>query len=112
MFIYIILVLLFWRCPFTWLFIDTDLHICRFHSGPQVYVCTLSCSRYVNLYIFVSCFEQQLIKSFEVCDLPVRSARFVARKNWVVTGSVSDIFLLIKGEMSKVEQTISPSSLV
>ncbi|XP_064642284.1 coatomer subunit beta'-like isoform X2 [Lineus longissimus] len=31
--------------------------------------------------------SQQLIKSFEVCDLPVRAARFVARKNWVVTGS-------------------------
>ncbi|KAG7154406.1 Coatomer subunit beta-like 1 [Homarus americanus] len=31
--------------------------------------------------------SQQLVKSFEVCDLPVRAARFVARKNWVVTGS-------------------------
>ncbi|CAH1776242.1 unnamed protein product [Owenia fusiformis] len=31
--------------------------------------------------------SQQIIKSFEVCDLPVRAARFVARKNWVVTGS-------------------------
>jgi hypothetical protein len=27
------------------------------------------------------------VKSFEVCDLPVRAAKFVARKNWVVTGS-------------------------
>jgi len=32
---------------------------------------------------------QQLVKSFEVCDLPVRAAKFVARKNWVITGSVS-----------------------
>jgi len=31
--------------------------------------------------------SQQLIKSFEVCDLPVRAAKFVARKNWIVTGS-------------------------
>lgn len=31
--------------------------------------------------------SQQLVKSFEVCELPVRSARFVPRKNWVVTGS-------------------------
>lgn len=31
--------------------------------------------------------NQQLVKSFEVCDLPVRAAKFVARKNWVVTGS-------------------------
>ncbi|KAK2184091.1 hypothetical protein NP493_283g04003 [Ridgeia piscesae] len=30
---------------------------------------------------------QQLIKSFEVCDLPVRAAKFVARKNWIITGS-------------------------
>lgn len=28
-----------------------------------------------------------MIKSFEVCDLPVRAAKFVARKNWVITGS-------------------------
>jgi len=31
--------------------------------------------------------SQQLVKSFEVCDLPVRAAQFVPRKNWVVTGS-------------------------
>lgn len=31
--------------------------------------------------------SQTLVKSFEVCDLPVRAARFVARKNWVVSGS-------------------------
>jgi len=30
---------------------------------------------------------QQLVKSFEVCDLPVRASVFVPRKNWVVTGS-------------------------
>ncbi|KAL7644998.1 UNVERIFIED_CONTAM: hypothetical protein RMT77_004822 [Armadillidium vulgare] len=30
---------------------------------------------------------QQLVKSFEVCDLPIRAAKFVARKNWIVTGS-------------------------
>jgi coatomer subunit beta' len=31
--------------------------------------------------------NQTLVKSFEVCDLPVRAAKFVPRKNWVVTGS-------------------------
>jgi len=31
--------------------------------------------------------RQTLIKSFEVTDLPVRTGCFVARKNWVVTGS-------------------------
>ncbi|NXM29271.1 COPB2 protein, partial [Oxyruncus cristatus] len=30
---------------------------------------------------------QTLVKNFEVCDLPVRAAKFVARKNWVVTGA-------------------------
>lgn len=30
---------------------------------------------------------QTLVKTFEVCDLPVRAAKFVPRKNWVVTGS-------------------------
>lgn len=30
---------------------------------------------------------QTLAKNFEVCDLPVRAARFITRKNWVVTGS-------------------------
>ena len=29
--------------------------------------------------------SQQLVKSFEVCELPVRAAIFVPRKNWVVT---------------------------
>ncbi|XP_052225697.1 coatomer subunit beta'-like isoform X7 [Dreissena polymorpha] len=38
----------------------------------------------VHIWNFES---QQLIKSFEVCDLPVRCARFVARKNWILTGS-------------------------
>mgnify|MGYP001319989510 CR=1 FL=1 len=28
------------------------------------------------------------VKTFEVCDLPVRSGCFVLRKNWIVTGSV------------------------
>nr|SVE84103.1 EOG090X01FO [Daphnia pulex] len=31
--------------------------------------------------------SQQIIKSFEVCDLPVRAVKFVPRKNWVVSGS-------------------------
>ncbi|RWS08200.1 vesicle coat complex COPI: beta', partial [Dinothrombium tinctorium] len=31
--------------------------------------------------------NQQLVKSFEVCDVPVRCAKFVPRKNWIITGS-------------------------
>lgn len=38
----------------------------------------------VHIWNFES---QTLIKSFEVCDLPVRAAAFVPRKNWIITGS-------------------------
>lgn len=31
--------------------------------------------------------SQQLVKSFEVCEPPVRTSKFVARKNWIITGS-------------------------
>lgn len=31
--------------------------------------------------------SQTMIKTFEVTDLPVRAAKFVQRKNWVITGS-------------------------
>ncbi|CAL1283833.1 unnamed protein product [Larinioides sclopetarius] len=30
---------------------------------------------------------QVIVKSFEVCDLPVRAVKFIPRKNWVITGS-------------------------
>ncbi|UJR16031.1 hypothetical protein I4U23_002945 [Adineta vaga] len=30
---------------------------------------------------------QQSIKSFEVCDVPVRAGKFVVRKNWIITAS-------------------------
>lgn len=45
------------------------------------------CALY-NGHVHIMNYEnQQLVKDFEVCDVPVRSARFVARKNWVITGS-------------------------
>lgn len=45
------------------------------------------CSLY-NGNINVWNFENQtLVKTFEVCDLPVRAAKFIARRNWIVTGS-------------------------
>ncbi|XP_037024935.1 coatomer subunit beta' [Bradysia coprophila] len=45
------------------------------------------CALY-NGHVHVMNYEnQQLVKDFEVCDLPVRCAKFVARKNWVLTGS-------------------------
>ncbi|XP_034100019.1 coatomer subunit beta' [Drosophila nasuta] len=45
------------------------------------------CALY-NGHVHIMNYEnQQLVKDFEVCDVPVRSARFVARKNWIITGS-------------------------
>lgn len=32
---------------------------------------------------------QTMVKTFELCDLPVRVAKFVARKHWVIAGAVS-----------------------
>ena len=45
-------------------------------------------------------FFQTLVKTFEVCDLPVRASKFVARKNWVITGAVSYIHLFLLGQNS------------
>ncbi|KYM94948.1 Coatomer subunit beta' [Cyphomyrmex costatus] len=45
------------------------------------------CSLYqghVNIWNYET---QTLVKTLEVCDLPVRTAKFVPRKNWVITGS-------------------------
>ena len=39
-----------------------------------------------HLYIW-NRLDQSLVKSFEVTDLPVRTSKFVARKQWVVMGS-------------------------
>ena len=36
---------------------------------------------------------QQMVKSFEVGDVPVRCAIFVVRKNWIVAGAVRLISL-------------------
>ncbi|XP_076946282.1 coatomer subunit beta'-1-like, partial [Bidens hawaiensis] len=37
---------------------------------------------------------QVMVKSFEVTELPVRSAKFIARKQWVVTGA-DDMFIRV-----------------
>uniref|UniRef100_A0A1A9W071 Coatomer subunit beta' n=1 Tax=Glossina brevipalpis TaxID=37001 RepID=A0A1A9W071_9MUSC len=45
------------------------------------------CALY-NGHVHIMNYEnQQLVKDFEVCDVPVRSGRFVSRKNWLITGS-------------------------
>lgn len=47
---------------------------------------------------------QTLVKTFEVCDLPVRASKFVARKNWVITGAVSDIYLFLLGSQLRIKK--------
>ncbi|KAK9723079.1 Coatomer subunit beta' [Basidiobolus ranarum] len=39
-----------------------------------------------NVYIW-NYETQSLVKTFEVTDLPVRAAKFIARKNWLIAGS-------------------------
>lgn len=36
-----------------------------------------------------------MVKSFEVCDLPVRCAKFVVRKSWFIAAS-DDMFLRVR----------------
>ncbi|KAH9566824.1 hypothetical protein CY35_04G149400 [Sphagnum magellanicum] len=49
--------------------------------------------------------NQTLVKSFEVTELPVRSAKFISRKQWVVAGS-DDMFIRVYNynTMDKVKQ--------
>lgn len=38
---------------------------------------------------------QTTVKTFDGCDVPVRVAKFVARKHWIVAGGVSPVTLLL-----------------
>ena len=62
---------------------SVDLH----PSEPWV-LCSLY-SGHVHMWNTQS---QTLIKTFEVCDLPVRAAKFVPRKNWVISGQSFFVF--------------------
>ena len=65
---------------------------------------------------------QTLVKSFEVCDLPVRCARFVARKSWVVVGSddmqvsftIINVYCLVKQyiPLCRMYPTVSSRKLI
>mmetsp|Transcript_3649 Transcript_3649/g.13088 ORF Transcript_3649/g.13088 Transcript_3649/m.13088 type:complete len:934 (+) Transcript_3649:263-3064(+) len=46
-----------------------------------------------NIYIW-NTNTSTLVKSFEVTELPVRSAKFIARKNWIVAGA-DDMFIRV-----------------
>lgn len=57
-----------------------------------------------HLYIW-NTNDQSLVKSFEVTELPVRTAKFVARKQWIVCGA-DDMFVRVYNynTMDKVKQ--------
>lgn len=46
----------------------------------------MTLSRIGHVYIW-SYVTQSIVKQFEICDVPVRAGRFIARKNWFVAGS-------------------------
>ncbi|KAG9509591.1 Coatomer subunit beta', partial [Fragariocoptes setiger] len=53
---------------------------------------------------------QQLIKTFEVSDLPVRASKFVAKKNWIVCGSDDMQMRLYNYNTSERQSTIEAHS--
>ena len=75
---------------------SVDLHpqepwlLCSLYSG-HVHVWNTQSQVFpsgsIPLLINLNITLKQLIKTFEVCDLPVRASKFVPRKNWVVSGS-------------------------
>jgi WD40 repeat protein len=60
-----------------------------FHPVENWILCALYNGK-VHLYNYDT---QALQRTFDITDVPVRAARFVARKNWIVTGS--DDFQLV-----------------
>lgn len=62
-----------------------DLH----PNEPWILATLYTGSVYIWNYV-----TQTLVKSFEVTELPVRSAKFIARKQWVVAGA-DDMFLRV-----------------
>jgi coatomer subunit beta' len=54
-----------------------------FHpTEPWILVCLYNGQSHIWNYE-----NSALVKTFEVCDLPVRTGKFVAKKNWIILGS-------------------------
>ena len=64
---------------------SVDLH----PTSPWILVSL--CNGNVHIWNYEN---QQLVNSFQVCDFPVRAARFVAREGWIVTGS-DDMYIRV-----------------
>lgn len=69
---------------------ETQVSIDRLHIPPvsPITCVTTQSACTVNIGFNPVC-VQTMVKTFEVCDLPVRVAKFIARKHWVITGAVS-----------------------
>ncbi|KIW06041.1 uncharacterized protein PV09_03217 [Verruconis gallopava] len=50
----------------------------------EPWILTTLYSGHANIWSYES---GNVVKSFELCDVPVRAGRFIARKNWIVCGS-------------------------
>jgi WD40 repeat protein len=50
----------------------------------EPYILTTLYSGHAQIWSYAT---QQIIKTFELCDVPVRAGRFIARKSWIVCGS-------------------------
>jgi len=60
-----------------------------FHPVEPWILCAL-----YNGKVYIYNYETQLLlRTFDITDVPVRACRFIARKNWIVTGS--DDFQLV-----------------
>jgi WD40 repeat protein len=60
-----------------------------FHPTENWILCALYNGK-VNIYNYDT---QLILRTFPITDVPVRAGRFIARKNWIVTGS--DDFQLV-----------------
>ena len=52
------------------------------------------CSLYTGHLMLYNYLTSNLIKTFEIGDQPIRSAKFIARKNWIVAGA-DDLYLRV-----------------
>jgi coatomer subunit beta' len=60
-----------------------------FHPTENWILCAL-----YNGKVYIYSYDTQLLlRTFDITDVPVRAGRFIARKNWIVTGS--DDFQLV-----------------
>ena len=67
-----------------------------FHPTENWILCALYNGK-VHLYNYDT---QALLRTFDITDVPVRAGRFIARKNWIVTGS--DDFQLVKFPVAQI----------